>query len=254
MSRRAVVAAAATLISLVLGGCATAPVAPPAAGTATASTAPQATAGAPSTTPTPARTPTPSPTPSPTPGDPHAGWQEVATPNGTATFRIPPGWTAEVGGERIDYDGEEHWVNDITVRSDTGAISLSYYDGPYDDVGAVADFGVVRSTPVATLDAAELASARDIDPAYLDHRASAWWTTGDGAMFHAHAGLASPQMADGQPLSMVYDGERSLSLGVRADFGSEADAVAWLESDEVTAVLQIVETLDLTAIPAPALP
>ena len=93
-----------------------------------------------------------------------------------------------------------------------------------------------------------------MDPRYLDHHAIAWWTAGDGAPYIAHAGLANPPLGESQPTSIVIDGERSVSFGVREAFTSEADAVAWLDSDDVTSVLEIVATLDLTAIPAPALP
>ena len=182
-------AAAAGAVSLLgLGGCAAAPAAPSA---------------------------TPTATPAPTPTDPHGGWQDVATPNGTAAFRIPPGWTADTGGEAVQYDGETHWVNAITARNEAGTMSVSYYDGPYDDVGAAASFGVVRSTPVATLDAEELAAAGDTDPMYLEHHASAWWESGDGTTFSAYAGLATSPVGDSAPASTVIDGERTVSLGVR---------------------------------------
>jgi hypothetical protein len=243
VNRRTATTAIAMTIALTIGGCAAAPAAPPATPTAPS-------AAAPSPTPTPA----PAPTPTQTSTDPRADWQEIATPNGTATFSIPPGWTAEVGGEEIAYDGEQHWVNSVTVRNETGTMSAGYYDGPYDDVGAAADFGVVRSTPVATLDAAELEAAGDTDSAHLEHHASAWWTSGDGATFTAYAGLARLSRADSRPVSPVGDGQRTVSFGVREDFASEADAVAWLESDDVAAVLEIVATLDLTGIPAPVLP
>ncbi len=237
---------AAIVLALVLGGCtATSP-----------ASAPTPTAASHATAPTPSATAAPSSTPSPssTPTDPLAGWQEVATPNGTATFRIPPGWTAELDGEHVDYDGETHWLNEITLRDAAGELHLGYVDGPYDDVGAVASFGVVRSTPVATLDEAERAAHDDVEPRHLDHHAIAWWTSGDGATFTAEAALANPPMGESQPTSMVIDGERSVSFGVREEFTSEAEAVAWLESDDVALLLEIVSTLDLTAIPAPALP
>ncbi len=247
MSRRAAAAAALAAMTLLVAGCAPTAVGP----------TPTATAAA-TATPTPSAAPTATasvePTSTATPTDPHAGWQEIATPNGTATFRIPPGWTAEVGGEEIAYDGEQHWVNAVTVRSETGTISAGYYDGPYDDVGAAASFGVVRSTPVETLDAEELAAAGDTDPVHLEHHASAWWASGDGATFTAFAGLATRRVGDSPPGALVSDGERTVSLGVREDFASEAEAVAWLESDDVAIVLEIVATLDLTGIPAPALP
>ncbi|MET4098430.1 hypothetical protein ABIB37_000667 [Agrococcus sp. UYP10] len=121
-------------------------------------------------------------------------------------------------------------------------------------MGAAADFGVVRSTPVETLDADELAAAGDTNRTYLEHFASAWWTTGDGTTFTAHAGLATSPAGESAPASTVIDGERTVSFGVRGEFASEAAAVAWLESDDVTALLEIVATLDLTGIPAPALP
>ncbi|ROR65940.1 hypothetical protein [Agrococcus jenensis] len=247
MSRRGAAAAALTTIALLVAGCA--PTAGGPGETPTATATPTASA---EPTPTTSAEPTPSPTPSPT--DPRADWQEIATPNGTATFRIPPGWTAEVGGEEVAYDGEQHWVNAITVRDETATMTASYSDGPYDDVGAAADFGVVRSTPVATLDADELAAAGDTNRSYLEHYASAWWTTGDGTTFTAHAGLATSPAGESAPASTVIDGERTVSFGVRGEFASEAEAVAWLESDDVTAVLEIVATLDLTGIPAPALP
>lgn len=247
MSRRAA-AALTAMIALAAGGCAAAPATP--STTSTASSA----APAPSAEPTPTPTPTATPTPTPSPTDPHADWQEIATPNGTATFSIPPGFTAEVGGEEVAYDGEQHWVNAITVRDETGTVTARYGDGPYDDVGAAAESGVVRSTPIATLDAEELAAAGDTNRSSLEHDASAWWTTGDGSTFTAHAGLATSPVGESAPASTITDGEGTVSFGVRGEFASEAEAVAWLESDEVTAVLEIVATLDLTGIPAPALP
>lgn len=241
MSRRPVAAALVTMLALAIGGCAAAPATP------------AATPAAPSAAPAPSSA-APTPTATPTPTDPRADWQEIATPNGTATFRIPPGWTAEVGGEEIAYDGEQHWVNAVTVRNETGTMVANYYDGPYDDVDAAAGFDVVRSTPVATLDADELAGAGDTDRTYLEHDASAWWTTGDGATFTARAGLAASPGGDSPPTSIVLDGERTVSFGARGEFVSEAEAVEWLESDDVSVVLEIVATLDLSGIPAPALP
>ncbi|MGM1028860.1 MAG: hypothetical protein ACQEWM_03175 [Actinomycetota bacterium] len=247
MSRRAAAAAALTAIALMVAGCA--PTAGGPAATPSASALPTPTA-TPSATPTP----TPIPTPTSTPTDPQADWQEISTPNGTATFRIPPGWTAEVGGEEIAYDGEQHWVNEISLADAAGELHLGYSDGPYDDVGAAAHFGVVRAAPVATLDEAERAAHSDVDARYLDHHATAWWTSGDRSTFTAQAALANPPMAESQPTWPVGDGERSVWFGVRQEFTSEADAVAWLESDDVTLLLEIIATLDLTAIPAPALP
>lgn len=227
----------------------------PAAAPSSSPTASVEAGPSPSATRTPSPTPTPStPAPSPTPTDPLADWQEVATPNGTATFRIPPGWTAEMGGEQIEYDGETHWVNQIGLRDAAGELHLGYGDGPYDDVGAAARFGVVRATPVATLDEAERAAHDDVEPRSLDHHAIAWWESGDGTAFIAHAGLATAPFGESPPTSGVTDGERSVWFGVREEFTSEADAVAWLESDDVALLLDIVATLDLTAIPAPVLP
>lgn len=180
--------------------------------------------------------------------------QEVATPNGTAAFRIPPGWTAQLTGERVDYDGETHWVNEITLADAAGELHMRYVDGPFDDVGAVAHFGVTRATPVATLDDAERRERDDVEPGHLDHHAIAWWTSADRSTFTAHAALANSATGESPPTSIVIDGERSISLGTVETFTSEADAVAWLESDDVTLLLEIVATLDLTAIPAPALP
>lgn len=238
--------AAAIVLALVLSGCAPTS---PASTTAPAPSTPSPPAS------TPAQSPAPTPTPTDAPSDPYAGWQQIATPNGTATFRIPPGWIAEIEGEEVDYDGETHWVNEIVLRDAAGELTLSYGDGPYDDVGAAADFGVVRSTPVATLDDAELEAApvEGYNRLFLDHRATAWWVSSDGVTFRAHAGLAIPP-GDSQPLPRVTDGHRSVTFGTSAEFGSEAEAVAWLEGDDVTAVLEIVATLDLTGIPAPALP
>ncbi|MET4098431.1 hypothetical protein ABIB37_000668 [Agrococcus sp. UYP10] len=127
MSRRGAAAAALTTIALLVAGCAPTAGGPgetPAA-TPTATATPTASAE-----PTPTASPAPTPTPTPSSTDPSADWQEIATPNGTATFRIPPGWTAEVGGEEVAYDGEQHWVNAIAVRNETGTVTASYYDGP----------------------------------------------------------------------------------------------------------------------------
>lgn len=241
------IAVAAIVLALSITGCGMTP--PAATPRASAASSPPA---APSSDASPA--PAASTTPSPTPSDPLDGWQEIATPNGTATFRIPPGWTAEMGGEEVDYDGETHWMNEITLADAEDRLHLGYVDGPFDDVGAHAHFGVVRSMPVATLDEEERAAVVDTDPGSLDHHVVAWWTTGDEVTFTAHAGLANPSSGEIPPTAIVTDGERTVSFGVRDEFSSEADAVAWLESDDVTLLLEIAATLDLTAIPAPALP
>lgn len=52
----------------------------------------------------------------------------------------------------------------------------------------------------------------------------------------------------------VQDGERALSLVSRRTMDSEAAAEAWLAGDEAAELLAIIATLDLSAVPAPALP
>lgn len=202
----------------------------------------------------------PTPTPPPTPSeDPQADWQTVETPNGTASFRMPPGWTADIGGEELEYDGELHWRNDIALMDDSGRVRLEYADGPdFEDLAAVAEFGVVASEPVATLDDEELADALPhvFDPAYLEHAATAWWIDwGDQGM---RAGISLTGAAAGageqQASHGVQDGRRGIWFGIADTLPDRDAALRWLEGDDTELLLDIIATLDLTGIPAPVLP
>lgn len=187
--------------------------------------------------------------------DPLAGWQEIVTPNGTATFRIPPDWSADVGGgDLVDYDGFTRWSNSIVISDADGARQLRYWDGPGDDVGASSAFGVVAQERIATLDAEELAAAGGGSP-YLEHWARAWWDGGaDGGEVRAHVAV-TPQHAEGEPPSAAFsDGHRLISFGALRTMASEEAAIEWLESDEAARLFEIVRTLDLHGAPVDAMP
>lgn len=219
--------------------------------------APEAPTAAPTSQ---APSPSAEPTPSATVADPHADWQRIETPNGTASFLIPPGWAAEIGGQELEHDGEIHWQNEIVVLDPDGEAQLGYSDGPGgDDVAAIARVGIVELRPVATLDDEERAAAAgDVaDPAYLEHAVAAWWVDWGDQGIRGIVSLTpdSVEAAGGhQPGFLVLDGERGLSFGTMRAFSTDAEAAAWLESDEVAQLVDIVATLDLTGIPAPALP
>ncbi|WAC66766.1 hypothetical protein OVA14_03040 [Agrococcus sp. SL85] len=212
---------------------------------------------APTTAPTsqaPAPTSESSAAPTPTETDPQAVWQRIETPNGTASFRIPPGWSAEVDGEEQEYDGETHWVNGIAIRDPDGSVRLSYWDGPGDGAGAVARFGIVSTERVATLSEDELAAVDRDDRSVLEHSASAWWDGNDTGDTWAHVALSHVAGGDQPPTATVIDGERLIDFSTRRDMASEEEAIAWLESAEAALLLDIIATLDLTGIPAPVLP
>jgi hypothetical protein len=241
-------AAALVAVVLTLTACGTAAGEP--------SAPPTATSAAPSVPHAPAASPEPAvPSPEPSQTDPHADWQRVETPNGTASFRIPPGWTARIEGGETEYDGELHWGNSITLADAEGVGRLLYGDGPGDDVAvAPLHWGVVVSAPVASLDEDERARVEVHDPASLDHAATAWWTSHDGAVFWAHVALTREPGADSVPTAWVIDGERLVGFATHSEFAAEADAVAWLQSAEAELYLEIISTLDLTAVASPALP
>ncbi|MCH1884084.1 hypothetical protein [Agrococcus sp. ARC_14] len=240
---------AATMLTMVLAACSQTASAP--------TTAPSHAVAepAPAVTPTAPAEPSPVPTTAPAASDPHAEWQELATPNGTASFLIPPGWTARMGGEELQYDGELHWQNSVGLVDERGTVQLTYWDGPGEDVGAGARFGIVASEPAATLDDAERASVDVFDEAYLEHAATAWWSGSQDQGFRAIVGLTTATcFGDSHPGLMVQDGERTISFLTLREMPSEAEAIAWLEGDEAALLMEIIGTLDLTAIPSPALP
>ncbi|MEV7526836.1 hypothetical protein [Agrococcus sediminis] len=93
-------------------------------------------------------------------------------------MRIPPGWSARIGGEEQQHDLATHWRNSISIVAETGAERLSYGDGPGDESGPVQPFGVVTEERVETLDADAVAQSIGADPALLEHWARAWWQDG----------------------------------------------------------------------------
>ncbi len=211
----------------------------------------------PTTTAQPTAAASPSMTPA-TPADPHADWQQIATPNGTATFLIPPAWSAEVDGEELEYDGELRWQNVVHVLDESGTVQLGYVDGPFDDVGVAARFGVVAGERVETLDDAERAAAEQdvLDPSYLDHAALASWADSLSPEITAVVSLALSASLDGnaQPVLLVQDSQRSISFSTQREMSSIDEAEAWLAGDEAARLLEIIGTLDLNAVPAPVLP
>lgn len=246
-------AAAALVVALV--GCAALGSQTPAAPTAATAPVPSAPTPTAALTAAPTAPATPEPTSAP---DPRADWQQVATPNGTASFRIPPGWTADVGGGELEHDGELHWQNHIEVLDEAGAVQLHYWDGPgADDVAAISRVGIVAEAPVETLDAEELATVvgEVHDPAYLDHAAAAWWIDWGEQGTQAVVSLTTMLgIAANQPGFLTQDGVRGVSFVSLRTMASEADAEAWLAGDEAAELLDIIRTLDLTAAPSPALP
>lgn len=220
-----------------------------------ATDAPSASVEPTTAAPTAAASPSATPT---TPADPHAEWQQIETPNGTATFLIPPGWSAELDGEELEYDGQVHWQNAIDVLDESGAVQLGYRDGPFDDVPTAVPFAVIAGERVETLDREERAVAeRDVfDPSYLDHAAVAWWNDAADQEVTAVVALATADSLDGdrQPGFIVQDSQRSISFASFHAMGSRAEAEAWLAGEEAARLLEIIGTLDLSAVPAPALP
>ncbi|MEV7526835.1 hypothetical protein [Agrococcus sediminis] len=69
----------------------------------------------------------------------------------------------------------------------------------------------------------------------------------------ARVGLTTGSPGE-QPTSALSDGHRLVLFGTRAPFATVDDAETWLERDETALLLEIVGTLELSSIPAPALP
>lgn len=180
---------------------------------------------------------TPEPTPEPT---------RFTTQNGTASFLVPDGWTIEDASllDPLSDHGGPVWQNWVSLVDADGVRRATYGDGYSDDVGAADERGLVRSIPMAH-----------------GLHAAAWWSpTLDGGSWLATAtvthDLESPWTsfrAEG------FDRLHSFAadLSTVPECGSvvdEASAVACLEAPGTTEALELLATLELTAVPWDAMP
>lgn len=166
------------------------------------------------------------------------------TQNGTASFVLPPGWSADdVSAVRKNHNGLAQWSNTIEIADDEGRPVLMYGDGPYDDASTPGDVTVV----------AELAVTDDLS--------AAAWMIDSGERVALHAELAD--MTGEAPFAPVpaVEGRNAIFRVDLAQLDGCAEVVAdaaagqaCLDSEAVIELLDVISTVELHAVPWDAMP
>lgn len=172
------------------------------------------------------------------------GATPYSTQNGTASFLLPEGWSADdVSAQRLNHNGEAQWHNTIEIADDEGRPVLMYGDGPYDDASMPGDVTVV----------AELAVTDDLS-------ATAWMID-NGERVTLHAELADMTgEAPSAPVSAVegrnaiFRVDLSQIDGCAEVVADAAAGQACLESEAVVELLDVISTVELHDVPWDAMP
>lgn len=250
---RALRSAALLLPLLVLAGCGPSP-----APADSAPPAPSTTGDAPTPTPVPTETPTPSAVPtSPataTPAPPvvtaSPEWQRFEAPDGRTSWRMPPGWTADITTEVVE--GNPAWTDHRgLVRDDAGTPMLRFE--------AVASGGQYASdsTP-CTRPATEVLDAAPMGGAVASAgaaRVAVAYEGSSGVIFAAGISQNDPHAACGPGIIALYDAgydylvfEIVDDAGLAAPvFGSFDAARAYAETDEYRAIRDVLDSFEVVA-------
>lgn len=190
------------------------------------------------------------------PVEPDATWQVVETQNGSASFRIPDGWSIDdrssmrpdpLGMARNDAPG---WVNEILVLDERGEQRLRYEDTPFSEASAWApslDPAIVEEVPAGS----ELTVESWVDassgcgliciPSYM------------ARMQVLQSGSQQILVGDASDRRVHVFGYSLDDLEAQA-FGSEQDARAHLTASDARIAQAVLTTLEVEAVGGSALP
>lgn len=210
------------------------------------------------------------PPPEAPPVTPDPSWQEIETQTGSASFRIPPGWTVE---DRSTFMGEGmvSWVNVLAVLDDDGEQQLVYADesalaDPYGPGEEAMSWFYGDGLPGAPVAGDGIVAERAGGEGRV---VTGWWDESRGcglvcqSSYQPHLAVIDPAAGPSRVLTTEQsDGARRHAFGLLraadgddvAAFGSPDEAARFVSGERGQVLQAVLGTLELPTVPLSALP